>query len=939
MKTSTNLAAVLLVALISVFGLSLARAQSNTNLWNGLVSYWPLDTMDNGITPDPVSGNDMTVYNGPASIAGPFGNAVTFNGSSQYMVVVHGTNAANTGLPVLDAPNGCTVAFWVKGASGQSGKNVFAEAYTANNNPFVQFKTDGSPTYAKLTVMIRNNAGTYVVKTTTSTIFDNTWHHIAWVNIWTNGVGVATLYVDGIADATSFNYTLAGPVTMNNTSIGAQVRGSVQYYFAGSYDDVAIWRRTLSAAEVNQVRTTSIPTPIPPLKPTLAKALVASTNYLGDRASFTIGVNGKAPFGFSWYRDGVALTGQTNASIALNDLTSPGTNQVAVIVTNSLGALTNSTVLVVLPDPVPNVEAGLISYWPFNQVTGSPVTSPDAYSHNDMALTGMDSSSVVPGHSGNALAFNGGGQFGTRVGGCPIYNTNAYTVAFWVNGDMQQNRVVYMEGSSASDTPVIAFMTESTGFMDTLAVLVRDASNNGTAGLRSTRSVFDTTWHHIVWTDEGGGRVRLYIDGVLDETEYSYTASLPPLDTTAVGAMVRTGTNYFFGGSVDDLAQWNRRLTWTEIQQVMTNGIPAITTGTPPSIIYQPADATNYVFPGDTITFSVRALGTGPMSYQWCSNSVPISALANPSAQSSVLSLTGMPVGAGGGCSVIITNMAGAVTSRVAQLVVIPYVTNGDYLKLDFGLTGFPEVQPGWTEFNLSKNGGTFDHGAKVTVSPLDGTLASELVERQRTGTEHLSDNPPIFTQSALYNDLIMARSALDRAGLSILIQHLAPNTQFGLTMWGWTTQNPTDKNMDWIETASGTPVLVATNYIWNTLRPPTNDFDCTFGALVTSSPAGELRLEGRENGVIYSVIVNALQLVAQPKITMSNSHLVGGNMQLTVQAQYPGQSIRFEQKSDLAGGSWVPAAGASITETHGPMVTAQIPVGTGQVFYRAVGQ
>ena len=121
------------------------------------------------------------------------------------------------------------------------------------------------------------------------------------------------------------------------------------------------------------------------------------------------------------------------------------------------------------------------------------------------------------------------------------------------------------------------------------------------------------------------GTARLYIDGELDETEFSYTRfGTFTFNTSSLGALVRSTTSGFLSGSVDEVAQWNRRLTWTEIQQIRTNGIPAPVAPLAPVITSEPADSTNGVFAGDTINFSVQATGSSPLSYQWRKDNIDI---------------------------------------------------------------------------------------------------------------------------------------------------------------------------------------------------------------------------------------------------------------------------------------------------------------------------
>jgi Leucine-rich repeat (LRR) protein len=85
----------------------------------------------------------------------------------------------------------------------------------------------------------------------------------------------------------------------------------------------------------------------------------------------------------------------------------------------------------------------------------------------------------------------------------------------------------------------------------------------------------------------------------------------------------------------------------------------------PPSIITQPVSQT--VYQGSTATFSVAAAGTAPLSYQWQKNGVLI-----PGATSSNYSKTNVQPEDSGDYTVVVSNVAGSVTSAAAHLTVTP---------------------------------------------------------------------------------------------------------------------------------------------------------------------------------------------------------------------------------------------------------------------------
>ena len=76
------------------------------------------------------------------------------------------------------------------------------------------------------------------------------------------------------------------------------------------------------------------------------------------------------------------------------------------------------------------------------------------------------------------------------------------------------------------------------------------------------------------------------------------------------------------------------------------------------------------VDPGTNVTFTVFAVGSGTLRYQWLSNNIPISGATNK-----WLGLTNVQSATAGSYSAVVTNNSGAVTSSVATLTVSGTVT------------------------------------------------------------------------------------------------------------------------------------------------------------------------------------------------------------------------------------------------------------------------
>jgi len=125
----------------------------------------------------------------------------------------------------------------------------------------------------------------------------------------------------------------------------------------------------------------------------------------------------------------------------------------------------------------------------------------------------------------------------------------------------------------------------------------------------------------------------------------------------------------------------------------------------PPAITGQPLNQTNSA--GGNVTFTVTATGTDPLSYQWRHTTTNV-----PGATANSLMLTNIQTADAGVYTVIITNIAGSVTSSNALLVIttIPVITNqpqhrtvnlGDDAAFTVGATGPGPLDYQW-RFNAT---------------------------------------------------------------------------------------------------------------------------------------------------------------------------------------------------------------------------------------------
>jgi hypothetical protein len=192
-------------------------------------------------------GNTGTIVNATRTTAGKYGQGLSFNGTTAYVRV---PDAAS-----LDLGSSGTIAVWMlqtaalphAGLVHKGERSDFAdEAYS--------FQHDG--TTRRLRAYL--NSATATVSITGATALPlSAWRHVALT--W-DAAG-QRLYVDGVLDNTR-----TGGLSVTNSAgalfIGAQYPNG--YPFQGTLDEVQIYNRTLTQAEIQQIMATSLEAALSP---------------------------------------------------------------------------------------------------------------------------------------------------------------------------------------------------------------------------------------------------------------------------------------------------------------------------------------------------------------------------------------------------------------------------------------------------------------------------------------------------------------------------------------------------------------------------------------------------------------------------------------------------------------------------------------------------
>lgn len=244
---------ILIITLVILTAVSVGYYRAQAEIQGSPLIAW--FNMDNnrisGTTLTDVSGNGITgtLTNGPVSgSAGKMGQAITFDGTDDYVNVANNT--------ILNSASAMTVSAWVRSSSlGGGGVNFLK--YILNRE-----QTTGSP---GATVFILRAAASGSATPNRYEFYAGGAGYVGAVTANNSIVLGAWQLVTGTYDGANVNIYLNGvliqssPKTGNtgtdadNLEIGRYASGADQRYWNGLIDEARIYNRALSAAEVAQL--------------------------------------------------------------------------------------------------------------------------------------------------------------------------------------------------------------------------------------------------------------------------------------------------------------------------------------------------------------------------------------------------------------------------------------------------------------------------------------------------------------------------------------------------------------------------------------------------------------------------------------------------------------------------------------------------------------
>ena len=425
------------------------------------------------------------------------------------------------------------------------------------------------------------------------------------------------------------------------------------------------------------------------IPPTISSQPTNQTVGLGANVAFQVSAAGTAPLTYQWWFDGTnAVGGDTNVLSLLS--VQPGqAGNYCVVVTNAAVAVTSAVATLTVgisPAVTQNPSSLVIAQ---GQSAGFAVaasgTAPLNYQwrYNGTPLGSANSSSL----SINLVALAQAGNYDVVVGnayGSATSSVAQLTVLVPPSFSTQPTNQSVVAGATAS------FQATAMG-SSPLAYQWWFNQTNAVGGDTNVLTISNAQLSHA-------GNYTLVISnavGAVTSIVATLTVGIPPAVTqNPVSLMVAQGRDASFGVVVtgDAPLQYQWRVNGTALAGAttssytivgvdpsqaggydvlvnnsfgaLTSAVALLTVLVPPAILTQPTNST--ILAGSTADFVASAIGTGPLIYQWSFNGTVLAG-----ATTNELRLINVQASQSGSYVLVVTNLAGSVTSAAAQLKVL----------------------------------------------------------------------------------------------------------------------------------------------------------------------------------------------------------------------------------------------------------------------------
>jgi hypothetical protein len=508
MKKSILLLSMLMLSTMPLFAQIPAYVPTN-----GLVGWWPF----NGNANDESGNGNNGIANGGVAITtdrfGISNSAYTFPGNNSSFINI------NQNSSFSNFTSGITLSFWYLSYANQSSPGYHPRVLELGYTGTTGFGARGFPETG-ISVHQNSFSAGYWWTGGTGTQSLNTWYHLvisvnfisnSWI-AYHNGNQILSGVNGG--STTSINYS---GYTFNIGRKPITQDGA----WNGKVDDIAIYNRALTPQEITALYTGVAP----------CQSTSSSTDLTIPSTSLPYIWNG-----LTFNTSGTQTATLTNAA---------GCDSSATL---------NLTVTNTLPDYLPS--NGLVGWWPFNGNSND-----ESGNGNNGTVNGATLASDRFGNSGKAYGFDGINDWININNSNSLNPPSQITISAWVKT---------MEYNSSNASMILnKGWDQGPGHYDLLLFSSNKKSRfviGSNLFVESNTNINLNQWVFITATIDDF-TMKIYVNGLLENTilqtnNNSFGTNSDPL---YIGKHDYNNAPYFFNGSIDDIAIYNRALTPQEI--------------------------------------------------------------------------------------------------------------------------------------------------------------------------------------------------------------------------------------------------------------------------------------------------------------------------------------------------------------------------------------
>jgi len=497
--------------------------------------------------------------------------AASFNGSTGYVSVPNSSS--------LNPSSAISLEAWVKPSASYT-EPIVLKSYTSHDPPYYQYGLFESGTGLRMELAL---GGTRVtVNSSGASLTVGSWNYV--VATWDGGT--VRFYINGAAAGSG---TAAGTLSSYATPVdlatyeNLRTSGSA-YFWGGGLDEVAVYATALSASQISahySAATTGAAgcTDIPGAT---ASTYTLTAADVGDTVKVRVtATNADGSASALSAETGVVTAAALPANTVVPVVS--GVPERTLPLTTTTGTWSNSPTSysyqwqsctqggyssAVLSD-------GPVAFWRLNELTTSAAVDSSGHRNNGSYAGGVSfGASSVSTAGETAASFNGSTGYASAPNSVSLNPSSAISLEAWIKPSASYSEPIVLKSYTSHNPPYYQYGLFENGSgirMDmSLGGIWKTASSSGA-------SLTIGSWNHVVATWDGS-TIRFYINGVAAGTSAAtgtLSSYATPVDLATYENLRTSGSSYFWGGSLDEVAIYPTALSASRISAHYS----AVTTG------------------------------------------------------------------------------------------------------------------------------------------------------------------------------------------------------------------------------------------------------------------------------------------------------------------------------------------------------------------------